>query len=77
MASRDISSEEASALAALTFNWSPPYLITFDGDTWSARYQGSTETLFGATAAELRGLIRADHAARRRPLTHISERSST
>jgi hypothetical protein len=57
---------EASALADLQMHWDEAYVITLDGNIWSARYRASADELRAHTSSELRELIRADYAYRQR-----------
>lgn len=57
---------EASALADLQMHWDEAYVITLDGDVWSARYRGSADELRAQTCDELRDLIRSDYAYRQK-----------
>ena len=57
---------EASALADLQMHWDEAYVITLDGDVWSARYRGSADELRAHTCGELRDLIRSDYAYRQK-----------
>jgi hypothetical protein len=57
---------EASALADLQMHWDEAYVITLDGNIWSARYRASADELRAHTSSELRELIRSDYAYRQK-----------
>jgi len=57
---------DAAALTDLQMHWGSAYVIGLDGDIWSATFRGTTDDLRAHTALELRTLIRADYAYRRR-----------
>jgi hypothetical protein len=57
---------DAAALTDLQMHWGSAYVIGLDGDIWSATFRGSEDELRAHTALELRTLIRADYAYRRR-----------
>ena len=47
-------------------HWDEAYVITLDGDIWSARYRSSADELRAHTSTELREFIRSDYAYRQR-----------
>ncbi len=55
---------DASALADLQMHWDEAYIISLDGEIWSARYRTATDELRAHTSTELRELIRSDYAYR-------------
>jgi hypothetical protein len=57
---------QASALADLQMHWDEAYVISLDGNIWSARYRASADELRAHTSAELRELIRTDYAYRQK-----------
>ncbi len=57
---------EASALADLQLHWGSAYEIGLDGNIWSATFRGTSDELRAHSPGELRVLIRADYAYRRR-----------
>ena len=57
---------QASALVDLQMHWDEAYVITLDGDIWSARYRSSADELRAHTSSELRELIRSDYAYRQK-----------
>ena len=57
---------QASALADLQMHWDEAYVITLDGDIWSARYRSSADELRAHTSTELREMIRSDYAYRQK-----------
>jgi hypothetical protein len=61
-----MNAEDATALMDLQMHWDEAYFISLNGDTWSARFRGSTDDLLADTCSELRELIRADYARRQR-----------
>jgi hypothetical protein len=69
---------DAAALADLQMHWGSAYVITLDGDVWSATFRGTVDELRAHTWLELRTLIRADYAYRRQagPPTIRGERMS-
>jgi len=58
--------EDATALMDLQMHWDEAYVISFNGETWWARFRGSTDDLLADTCDELRELIRTDYANRQR-----------
>jgi hypothetical protein len=57
---------QASALADLQMHWDEAYVISLDGNIWSARYRASADELRAHTSTELRELIRNDYAYRQK-----------
>ena len=57
---------EAAALTDLQLHWGSAYVIGLDGAIWYATFRGTADELRAHTALELRTLIRADYAYRRR-----------
>jgi cysteinyl-tRNA synthetase len=57
---------QASALVDLQMHWDEAYVISLDGNIWSARYRTSAEELRAHTSTELRELIRTDYAYRQK-----------
>lgn len=66
MESTRIALSDAAALADMQVHWGSAYVIGLDGDIWSATFRGTADELRAHTALELRTLIRADYAYRRR-----------
>jgi len=64
MESTGFARSDPAALADLQLHWDGSYEIGLDGDIWSATFRGTTDQLRAHTCAELRLLIRADHAYR-------------
>jgi hypothetical protein len=63
-----MTSEEASALFQLRYQWQEAYRITLSRGIWSAqRLDDPATVLTAGTAPELRGLIQEDDAGRHRP----------
>jgi hypothetical protein len=63
-----MTSEEASALFQLRYQWQDTYLITLSGGIWSAQRLDDPATVLAAgTGPELRRLIQEDDAGRHRP----------
>ena len=55
---------DAAALADIQAHWDSAYVITLDGDIWSATFRGTADELRAHTCLELRTLIRTDYAYR-------------
>ncbi|HEY7323187.1 MAG TPA: hypothetical protein VH520_00060 [Streptosporangiaceae bacterium] len=66
MESTGFALSDAAALADLQTHWDSAYVISLDGDIWSATFRGTADELRAHTALELRTLIRADYAYRQR-----------
>jgi len=64
MESTRVGLSDAAALADLQAHWGSAYVITLDGDIWSATFRGTTDDLRAHTCLELRTLIRTDYAYR-------------
>jgi hypothetical protein len=63
-----VTSEEASALFQLRYQWQGAYLITLSGGIWSAqRLDDPAPSLTAGTAQELRTLMQEDDAGRHGP----------
>jgi hypothetical protein len=56
---------DAAALTDLQMHWGSAYVISLDGDIWSATFRGTADELRAHTCLELRTLIRTDYAYRR------------
>jgi hypothetical protein len=75
---REMSREQASALADLQFHWDEKYVIALEDGTWSACWWGASEAMSADDENALRQLIREDYARRQRAnFAGLRERMST
>jgi hypothetical protein len=61
-----MNAEDATALMDLRMHWDEAYVISLNGETWWARFRGSTDDLLADTCDDLRELIRTDYSSRQR-----------